>query len=248
MIAANGNDPKLGDETIFAWKPGQPTARIVHTKAALIAMASAAVQQNLSSIVDVTGIALDPANPGEMLFTTGSSSRALGGKVFTTAGGGAIASMNNAPLDAQNAWGLDAQPVLDALEIYAQSKDAVGIRADVDRIVTPAATPLTVDCYGAAPGGTVQLFVSHARFPVQTPFAMPVGIGGLPFAFLTPGDPLFAQSANIPILRVPISITGVGAARIPVGQVPPGTSIILQGLDLTTLEATTPIAIDFTAS
>lgn len=244
LIQQNNNKSTLGDETLLGWMPGTTKVRVVHTPEALIAMVSRAAGKSLTSIVDVVGLSTDPLNPGHFLFTTASSAKGLAGAVFTTAGGGAYAALNNAILDGTGEWGLEATPVLDALSRYAGGKAPLCLEVLGERIVTPGNGTAEVRFHGAVPSGTVQLYLTCAGHPVPSPFPLPPPLNGVLHGYVTVGDPLLYASVLNPLLKVPVGLDGRGQVRLSPGNVLPGVSFLLQGVDLSSYEVSEPVVID----
>ena len=248
LIAQNGNDPKLYDETVFTLPAGSSVVTIRYTKAQMLAMASNAVQASLTSIVDTVALAADPNSTGDVLFSTGSTSQTLGGKIFTSANNGAIATINNTPMDGQSQWGLKTRPVIDALTLTTAGKDPMTLALDQYRIVTPAKVAVTLTVDGAAPGGTMQLFLSYARLPYPTPWTLPKGLGAIGLGYMTSTDPLFLHSTSVPAFSVAIDNSGRGSVRFGVGHLPPGVTFIMQGADLSNFEVSEPVALSLVRS
>jgi len=244
LIQQNNFKTTLGDETLLGWMPGTTKVRVVHTAEALLAMVSKAAGKSLTSIVDVVGLTTDPMNPGHFLFTTASTAKGLAGAVFTTAGGGAYAVVNNTSLDGTGEWGLKAAPVLDALSKYAGGKDPLCLEVLGERIVTPGTGAAEVRFHGAVPSGTVQLYLTYAGHPVPRPFPLPPPLNGVLHGYVTAGDPLLFASVQNPLLKVPVGLDGRGQVRLSPGPVLPGVSFLLQGVDLSSYEVSEPVVID----
>jgi hypothetical protein len=242
LIQQNGGSSTLGDETILAWKPGTSDVRIVHTQAQVIQMVARATQKTLSSVVDVVGLAPDPANPGELLFTVASSAKGLVGAVFTTAGGGAYAYLNGKVLDGTGEWGLAAAPTLDALLLYPGGKDPLALEVDTERLPAPGSATADIRFHGAVPRGTVQFLLSYAGPPA--PWSLPAPLNGVLFGYPAPGDPLFAGSLGDPRFRPGVDGDGRGVLRVGAGVHPAGFSVLIQAFDLSSYEVSEPVVID----
>jgi len=247
LIQQNGNNNKLGDETILGWKPGTTQVRIVHTAQNVIAMVSKATGKSLTSIVDVVGLSVDPSNPGDLLFTTASSAKGLIGAVFTTAGGGSYAAINSVTLDGSNAWGLKESGVLDAITTYRGGKDPLCLELLGERILLPGPETPEIRTHGGVPRGTVQLYLTLATFPAPVPFDLPPPLNGVLNGYVTVGDPLMHQSVLTPALKVPIDGDGRGRVRLYPGSVAPGVSFVIQAVDLSSYEVSEPVVLDLAA-
>jgi len=244
LVQQNGGVKKLGDETILAWKPGTSQVRIVHTQSAVIGFVSQATRKTLSSVVDVIGLAPDPVNPGELLFTVASTAKGLAGAVFTTAGGGSYASMNGQTLTGAGEWGLKAAPQIDALATYDGRSDPLSLELEGERLVSPGQIKTRLTVHGGVPSGTVQLFVTHATRPAPTPFLLGPPLNGVLFGYVTPGDPLLAASVHAPELKVGLDTTGRGSVRLDLSGLPPGFSFAIQAVDLSAYMVSEPQVID----
>jgi hypothetical protein len=235
---------KLGDETILGWKPGTSQVRILYTQSAVIGLVSQATRKSLSSVVDVVGLAPDPVNPGELLFTVGSTAKGLVGAVFTTAGGGSYASMNGQTLNGAGEWGLKAAPRIDALATYDGRSDPLGLELEGERLVSPGPIAARLTVHGGVPSGTAQLFVTHVARPAPTPFRLGPPLNGVLFGYVTPGDPLLIASVHAPELEVRLDTTGRGSVRLDLSGLPPGFSFVIQAVDLSAYSVSEPQVID----
>jgi hypothetical protein len=234
----------LHDEAVLGWKVGTSQVRVVLTKTDVLKMVSKAVAKTLTSVVDLTGLAPDPTNAGELLFTVGSSANGLEGAVFTTAGGGAYASINNTKMDGASPLGLKSTPSLDALTVFAGGGAPLVIEAAPERLVTPTTASPEIRIRGATPGKPVQLFATFADRPAPTPFPLPAPITGAGHGYLSLSDPLLALCPQLPFLRPTADGKGEASVKLPIGGVPAGVSFVVQAVDLVTLEVSEPVAVD----
>jgi hypothetical protein len=244
LIAQNNNESTLPDEMVIGWKPGTSQVRVVYTKEDVLAMVAKATGKNITTIVDLVGLAPDPNQAGHILFTVGSSAKGLAGAVFTSAGGGAYAVLNGQTQNGDNPWGLTATPALHALTYYLGGKDPLVLEVHGKRLVTPGQAMADVHVHGAAASGTVQIYVSYATSSTPSPFPLPAPLNGVRYGYVVAGDPLFAASSTSPRLKVPVNAQGEGRLQLELGAIPPGQSFLLQAVDLSSYEVSEPVVID----
>lgn len=237
LIAANGGDARIDETTVFELSPGAQTATMRYTRSDVLAFVNNALGSSLSSVVDLVGLTTDPADPTELLFTCGSSNSALEGTVFTTAGGGAVASANGLPLDSTS-LGFDEQEVLGSLALLPA-------RPYTLRLIHPDTRPapagmIEFPITGATPGGTVGLFMAWTALPAPVSTAAP-GLGGSGQVYLDLADPLFQATIAHPGFRQMTDMNGDACFTFMVQGVLPGLSMTFQAFDLTAFVASLPI-------
>jgi hypothetical protein len=227
-LAARNGGATLDDGCVFRLDPGALAATLVHTEAEFATMVSNAVGHAVSSIVDVTEVELDPDHPGELLFVVASTASGLEGTVFTTAGGGAVATLDGVTLSG-NGFGFTTEESLDGLAIVPDFGPTVSLDADAPQISISGTTTVTVRVLDGTPGGTVRVLASPMRSPFLPP--QPTTGPGAGWSWLDTTSALYLRSVSRARFVVTLDASGSGAFTYPIGQTPAGISRVLQPLD-----------------
>ncbi len=186
LIAQNGGIATLDETVVFILPPGAAEASILFTKQAVVSMVNQALGLSLTTVVDLTGIAPDPNQTGAWLFCVGSSNSALEGMVFTTAGGGALATLGGVTLDSST-FGFAEQEILEGLAIRPSGVRPLGLHHPEESQLSP---PLVeIDVEGAVFGDLIRLVISNTVFPTAAPTLIP-GLGPQAWTLLDLQDPL----------------------------------------------------------
>ncbi|HGY90905.1 MAG TPA: hypothetical protein ENK43_07020 [Planctomycetes bacterium] len=229
LIAQNGGVATLDETVVFILPPGAAEASILYTKQAVVSMVNQALGLSLTTVVDLTGIAPDPNQSGAWLFCVGSSNSALEGTVFTTAGGGAVATLGGVTLDSSS-FGFGEQEVLEGLAVLPP-----GVRPLV--LHHPDESPLSppwveIDLEGALFGDLIQLVLSGTVFPTPHPTLVP-GIGPQGWTLLDFQDPLSSLTFNNPGLARFADASGRVSWTFDTSPLLAGLRLTLQAFDLT---------------
>jgi hypothetical protein len=240
LIEQNGG-PTLDDGCVFRLDPGAPRAHLVHREADFVAMVSAALGRTVASIVDVQGLEIDPEHPGALLFAVGSTAAGLKGTVFTTHGGGAIATLNGSALTGDS-FGFTTEQSLDALAVVTSFGTPLAIEVDSPDVSISSVSEATVRVLNGTPGGTVRILAS----PATLPYAPPVrsGTAGVGLYYVDVTNPLFHRSAVRARWSVPIDASGSGIFTFPTAMAVAGMQRILQPFDEVTGELGDPIVLE----
>lgn len=237
LSSQNGGAAILDEQTVFRLDPGATEAVIALTKAQAVQVFNQATGSGATSVVDVCGITLDPANSGELLLCSRSTSNSFRGRVVTTAGGGATWLAGGQPVE-PSLFGLGAPPTLDAISLTVEAPHPV-MRTD------PTAGSSTAGGFGRCevrnltPGEIVQLVVSAPRLPGPFAWQAP-NVQGFVTVFPDPTDPGTWASFNIPQWQMVADANGVASYQWNWNGLLPGTAFLGQGFNLTSSEATSP--------
>ncbi len=229
LTAQNGGGATLDETVVFILAPGAAEASILFTKQAVVAMVNQALGLSLTTVVDLTGIAPDPNQPGAWLFCVGSVNSALEGMVFTTAGGGALATLGGIPLDSAS-FGFGEQEVLEGLAVLPSGARPLGLHHPDESQLTPPLVEVTVE--GALPGDLIQLVLSGTVFPAPVPTLIP-GLGPQGWTLLDFQDPLSSLTFNNPGLARFADPAGRATWIFDTSPLLTGLRLTLQAFDLT---------------
>ncbi len=227
LIAANGG-PTLDDGCVFRLEAGAPLATLSFRETDLAGMVSTALGRIVSSIVDVQGLEIDPAHAGALLFAVASTASGLEGTIFTTANGGAVASLNGAQLTGDS-MGFATEESLDGLAIVPGFASPVALEVDTPDVPLSTTPAVTVRILHGTPGGTVRLLISEARPPYFEP--TPAPFGGVGLYYVDTSSALYQRTSTRARWRVPIDATGTGTFVYPTANTQVGIQRILQPLD-----------------
>ncbi|MCB9831488.1 MAG: hypothetical protein H6807_03365 [Planctomycetes bacterium] len=237
LAAANGGDPLLDESTVFVLPPGAPEALILFSRGQIIAMVNQAMGSNLSSVVDVTGISPDPGNPGEWLFTTGSTNASIEGRVFSSAGGGSLAQLGGSPLDS-TAFGFVDEEVLEALAVADLLEVPLTL---VGPDLAQAAPGFSAwEVAGATPFGRVHLIASHSLFPAPPGEPYPALLG-FPWLVVNSSDPFLYASIQSLSFSDYADFDGRARVVFDVSGLISGLRMTMQAVDLVSLRASPPV-------
>lgn len=238
LIAQNGGSATLDEQCVFRIDPGAATAVLELSRSDVVALFNQALGTSVTSVVDVTGITLDPGGSGlDLLLCCGSTSTALRARVVSTRNGGQLFQLGGVPLDEAKlgvpAAQLDALAVLPlpawpSLQLLPREGSAQANDSGVIRM------------QGLAPGEGVQLIMTEP--PAAAPWA--TGYGGLPgagLAYVDPAHPMWWQSWFTPAWTMTADAFGSCSFRFHFGGLPVGTNALLQGITLPTGALTNPV-------
>jgi hypothetical protein len=243
LIAQNGGIAVLDEQCVFEFVSGAAAATLHLDPAAVVTLFNHAFGATATTVVDVDGVEIDPANPGELLLTSLSTATAFRGKVMTTAGGGSpfvLAGQQIGPA----ALGLPATASLDALAIVSAPRHPV-LRC-LPEIVS-AATPILagVESWGWTAGTPVQFVVTDAVLPHPAFVSYPLA-AGFTASPLDVTNPLFLESFSVAPWLVTADATGTASLYFGTAGLPVGINAVIQTVDLATGTMSTPAAMAFT--
>ncbi|MBI1849579.1 MAG: hypothetical protein HYR85_04490 [Planctomycetes bacterium] len=227
LIAQNGS-ATLDDGDVFRLDAGAVSAALVYREADFIAMVSNALGRTVSSIVDVTEVEMDPDHPGQLFFVVGSTASGLEGTVFTTANGGAVASLNGVPLTGSSI-GFVSEESLDGLAIVNDFGTPLALEADNPQVSLSAASEVTVRVLNGTPGGRVRVLASPPRTPYLPPQV--ATSGGIGWLYVDTSSALYQRSSTRVRFLVNLDSAGTGSFTYPTGRTPAGISRVLQPMD-----------------
>ena len=237
LTAQNGGDSTLDETTVFVIGPQDTEASILFDRSTVLAMVNQAMGTSLSSVVDVTGISPDPQSVGDWLFCLGSSNSVIEGRVFTSAGGGGLATFGGLAIDS-NRFGFATEEILEGLAIADRAAAPLTLYGP-DVTLAPAGHH-AYEVTGATPHTVVQYFASHTLLPAPPTESFPAASGfpwllvnsSDPFLYLTLGSLDFADWADAD-----------GRARVSfdLNPLPTGLRITMQAVDLASLRICPPV-------
>ncbi|MEZ6197531.1 MAG: hypothetical protein R3F20_17690 [Planctomycetota bacterium] len=237
LIAQNGGLATLDEATVLTIA-ADGTTSILFTRDDVVALASAAAGQTLSSVVDTVGITADPDDPSAFLLTFASLNDAIEGQVISSAGGGIPFATGGAAFDSAGlgfpglqslqglAW-VDAPPPLLSLHHPAE----VGLDA----------TTAQFRVSGAVPGHTVRLGIAGTRFPAD-PVVTASGFNGRDDLLVALDDPFLAYCLSAPAFAATAGPDGSADFSFDITGLPPGTALTIQAFDVEALVLAPPIA------
>lgn len=239
ITAQNGGASLIDEQTVFRKDPGSAMAVIHFTQQQVVAFFNQAAGTNVSTVVDTTGITLDPwGGPGDLLLVNESNSAALKGLVASSRGGGTPFLIQGQATSAffqglgaaigMNALSLTAGPMPPAL----RSVNAIGSSS--------AGGSGEIRVSGLAPGNLLRLIATAPALPAATAWTSPL-VGGFESIYLDPSDPFFALSLTVPLWLLSGDANGEASFPFSFHGLPPGAAAIVQGLDYGTASATNPV-------
>jgi len=242
LAAENGGNATLDEACVFRWQTRETEAHLFLTPENLIAMVNHAVGTSLTTVGDLQGLELDPANPGALLFAVSSKSRGPEGTVFTTAGGGQVAVVGGVTL-AGDSMGFSEPESLDSLALVPDQKPPFEMRADVTEASLATNAYVEIFLGHGTPLGEAVVLVSPAMTPTSTPVPMPKlrGTGRL---YVDTTSVLFKSSLRNPKFRTRLDANGCGTLRFPTAGSPVGIVRFVQSVDVASFEATEAVAIE----
>lgn len=239
LIAQNGGVALLDEQTIFRMDPTATSAVIHFTKDQVVNIWNQALGLAATTVVDTTGITIDPQGAaGDLLMCCGSTSAALKGMVVSSAGGGTpylVQSMTTKD------WftGMGSVPGLDALSLTA------GAHGPTLRSVTTFGSSSSNDVgairvSGATPGGQIRLVATPPVMPTPTAWVSPQTSG---FRMLYPNryDPFFAASFSVSPWLLIADQFGEATYAFDFQGLPPGTAAVIQAIELPSGATTNPV-------
>ncbi len=244
LISENGDDPMLPDGTLFVVRAGESAAHILYTESEVLELVRAALSVSNSSIGDLQGLCPDPSAPGELCFVISSTSSMLEGTVFSTAGGGSVATVNGMALHGSS-FGFETEEALDALSIVAAVADPIQIQVDDPDVPAGDASQVVLRILHGTPGGRARIIASPAALPVLAP--VPNGLGGVGMYYVDTNSALFANSLVRPKFEVTLDANGEALFSHPPRPIPAGIQRLLQVVDLETSEISEPLVLEIVA-
>ena len=237
LIAQNGGNAALDEQTVFRLDPGASEAVIHFTKDQTVALFNTALGTGATSIVDVTGLAIDPLSPADLLLTSGSSNGNFRGVVVSSAGGGVPFTVGGSPVD-PGLLGVGATASLDALSTTREMPHPV-LRTLPPSGSSAAGGVGRVEITGVQPGAGVQIGVAEPTLP--SPFAW-TAAGATGFAVICPNpqDPIFLASLDVPAWRLMANANGVAEWSFDYLGLTPGTAAVVQATVVGTGLVTSP--------
>jgi hypothetical protein len=243
LIAQNGGNALLDEQTVFRLDPGQSTAVIHLTQAQVAATFSQALGIAVTTVVDVVGLEMDrDGGPTDLLLTSASTSAAIRGRVVSTAQGGRVATIGGVPVDVAAA-GWPAPPSFDLLG-WLPNDTAPVLRASPDILPAGASGTLVVTVERLVPGQAVQFAASMPLAGTAPAFTVP-GTQGFPFVALDVLDPIFWITAGTPHWRVVADALGTASLSFAVGGLPPGRSGVIQAITVDLSRLSNPAGVTF---
>lgn len=242
LIAQNGGNATLDEQTVFRLVPGQTTAAIHFTQGQVAAFFSQALGVSVTTVVDVIGLAVDPAGAsGDLLITSGSTSQALRGRIVTSAGGGQVPLIGGSAFDPAS-LGLGSGVTLDALAWSAAGPAHPVLRALPETGSSSAGGPGSIVISGLGAGTLVRMVVTAPVLP--GPYAWigssPTGFGaGLP----DPLDPMFAGSFAAPAWLLTADAAGTATYTFDFLGLAPGALAMVQAVTIPAAALTTPAVV-----
>ena len=237
LTAQNGGAPSIDEQTVFRLDPAATEAVIAFTKTQVVQIFNQAAGTGAASVVDVCGLASDPANPGHLLLSSRSVSSSFQGRVVTTAGGGSTWLVGGQPVGPA-LFGLSAAPTLDALSLSVESPHPV-LRVDPAGGSSAAGGLGHCEVRDLVPGEVVQLVVSNPRLPGPFAWQTP-NVLGFVTVFPDPMDPSTWASFNVPQWHMVANANGVADYTWNWNGLAPGMAFLGQGFRISTGEATSP--------
>ena len=242
LIAQNGGAALLDEQCVFRLDLGATTAAIHLTPAQCLAAFNQACGTTASTLIDVDGAEIDPANPGALLLTCASSAAALKGRVVTTFGGGQLFYVGG--LEAGPSGFDFATPTsLDAIAFVPGSPAPV-LRALPQNVSVNTSATETLSAHGFQPGELVSFAVTDAVLPRPTCTTLPA-FAGFGATALDLSHPLLGLSLGMPAFVRTADAFGTATFSFQVQGVPANIHAAVQALGLTTGVLSTPVVIAF---
>ena len=241
----NGGDPALADGTIFHMRAGDTFAHILHTEDEVLEMVRAALGVSNSSIGDTQGLCPDPVNAGHLWFAISSTSSSLEGTVFSTAGGGSVATLNGFTLHGAS-FGFETEEALDSLALSPATKNPLQMQVDSPDFPASDASQVEIRVLNGTPNGRARLVASPPVMPVLAPVPA-AGLAGVGLFYVDTASTLFANSSTRPKFEISLDANGSGLFAHPPRPIPAGLQRLVQVIDVTSLEISEPLAIEVVA-
>lgn len=240
LIARNGGSARIDEQAIFRKDPANGTAHLAFTQPEVVAVFNQALGLGVSSVVDVIGIALDPAGqPGDLLLTSASTSTRLRGLVVSTRTGGVPHLHQGATLDAAS-LGFAAGASFDALTAQ-RSTISPQLHATPGEGSSAIGGSGRLEVHDLVPGTPVQLVLTR---PLLSPQAFPIaGASGVTSTWNDPTDPVFWTSWGAAPWRLTAMADGTAAYDFDFVGLPPSTSVVVTAVDLSRGAVSMPIAV-----
>ncbi|MSR75432.1 MAG: hypothetical protein EXS14_08195 [Planctomycetes bacterium] len=241
LMVQNGGNATLDEQCVFRLDLGQNVAVLHLTQAAVVALFNTAFGSTATSVVDTTGLELDPLDATALWITSGSASAALKGRIVSTRNGGTPVTIGGTPFE-PSAAGFSTNCTLDSLALGNMSWPVVRL--------TPASGSASNAANGivrveqAGPMELVQLVITTPQLPGPSGVLSQLpGWGGI---HVNPADPLFALSANAPQFTLAADPAGVASYGFSFAGMTPGLQAIIQTIEIATLRVSTPAVLTIT--
>lgn len=241
LIATNGGNATLDEQTVFILANGQTQASIFLTQTQVAQVFNAALGLAITSVVDVVGLAMDPQGaPNQILLTSASTSASLRGRVVSTVAGGSVPSFGGVAFDPIN-LGQGSTVQLDLLATTVEAAPPV-LRATPDRGSTATGGPAEFSIEGLVPGESVQIVVSEPPLPGPVAWSQPTA-SGFRLIYPDPTQQIFWDSLVTPAWRLLADAQGRARYAFDFLGLPANTQAIVQAVVPTGLKISTPAAI-----
>lgn len=241
LISQNGGTAVLDEQTVFRLDPGEAEADIHFTKSQAVGFFAQAFGGSPSSVVDITGLAPDPAGaPGDLLLTSASSSQSYEGRVVTSRSGGLPFQIGGIPVDSAS-LGLGAATKLSALG-FTVSPAHPSLRVSTSVGSASSSTPETVTVQGLLPGEPVQLVITGPRMTSPWALVSPAlpGFGAL---FSNTFHPMWSLSFQTPVWTLVADSMGTATHSFTFAGLLPGVQAVVQAVGLVNGRLTNPAAV-----
>ena len=241
LAAQNGGVALIDETVVFRYIPGAAEATIHFTRQQMLGFVNNALGTSLTSIVDTVGLADDPTAPGAILFTTASTAATLEGKVFTTNGGGQVATFGGLPLD-HSAFGFDQAQILGGLAVNFGSAPKLDL-VPASPYTAGGATDAVYVVDGATPGQAIVLGAAASHYPAPaTSWFGTLGTYG--YVWLDVDDAFLSVSLGHPAFTSVAGPAGRAVFTFPMANVPTGIRVTLQAFDLAGTQSSLPLAVE----
>ncbi len=241
LLAQNGGNSMLDEQCVFRLDPTQSEATLRLSQAAVVALFNTAFGGNATSVVDTTGIEIDPTDSTALWITSASSATALRGRIVSTRNGGTPVSSGGTVFEPM-AFGFTGNFALDSLALGTLSWPVVRLAPTTGSVSAGGNGQVVVE--QASPMGQVQLVVTATVVP--GPFGIPSLWAGWPGVHVNPADPLFALSLSSTELTLLADIGGTASYGFSFAGMSPGIQAVVQAVELSTLRVSTPAVLTVT--
>jgi hypothetical protein len=228
LIAQNGNNPTLDEQTVFRLDAGAAEAVIHFTLTEVVDMFNQALGSSVSTVVDVSGLTPDPVNPGALLLTAGSTSATLRGTVISSANGGMPFQMAGQTVN-PSFLGLGSAISLDALATIPSTDLHPVLRTLPMTGSSSSGGPGSIVISGLHPSDLVQIAVTSPVLPGPSPWTAPWA-RGFGLVCLDPADPILWKSLSAIPWMITADSQGVVTYTFDYLGLPPNTAAVVQAI------------------
>jgi hypothetical protein len=242
-ITARNGGAVVDDDAIFVHRPGRSRADLLRSGSEIVAIVNRVLGTDYRYVLDVRGLAEDPEHPGDLFFSTGLFSGPGASVIFTTAGGGAVASLNGVALGAGAFGFVSAEDLADFTVVgTAMSGPSESLRSETSEPSASRDGALRLDLTGL-PGERVRLLVARGSTSLPLPQRL-AGFGDAGYLFLDSADPLFSRMAASPRLAYTLDGDGKLEVALPIrADAPFGTVLLFQAKSESRSEASYSIVV-----